>query len=49
MSTMTAQPPLPMLPVEAKPIGDAAGLVENEDGGVVFVHGQATFAWGDGR
>jgi transposase len=45
MTTMSAQPPLPMLPAEATPIGDAAGLVEDEAGGVVFVHGMATFAW----
>jgi transposase len=48
MTTMTAQPPLPMLPGQATPIGEAAGLVEDETGGAVFVHGLATFAWSVG-
>lgn len=43
---MTAQPPLPLVPVaEAIGIGDAAALVEDQDGGGVFVHGVLTFVW----
>jgi transposase len=45
MTTMTAQPPLPMLPGQATLVGEAAGLVEDETGGAVFVHGWATFGW----
>jgi hypothetical protein len=48
MAAMTAQPPLPMLPGEAIPVGTAAGMVEGGAGGVVFVHGSATFAWDAG-
>lgn len=34
-----------MLPAEAVPVGPVAGLVETEEGGVVFVAGLATFAF----
>lgn len=44
---MTAQMPLPVLAAEAVPIGDAAGLMEGATGGVVFLHGNAIFAWDD--
>ena len=36
---------LPLLPAEAAPIGPVAGLVETEEGGVVFVAGLAAFAF----
>lgn len=48
MSLMTAQPPLSPIPGEARPIGAAAGIVEDADGGRVFVHGNLTFAWDAG-
>lgn len=48
MARVSAQPPLPMLPAGAVEVGTAAGLVEGEAGGVVFVFGQATFAWAPG-
>ena len=35
---------LPLLPGEAIPIGDVAGLVEGEDGGAVFVWGALVVA-----
>ena len=41
LATMTRQPPLPMLPGEARPIGDAAGVCEYDHGGVVFIWGNA--------
>jgi len=49
-AAMIGQPPLPMLPADARPIGDAAGVCEDEHGGVVFIWGNAVFAWdaGDG-
>jgi hypothetical protein len=42
---MTAQPPLPLVPDGARPIGMAAAIVEDDDGGRVFVHGNLAFAW----
>ena len=39
---------LPLLPAEAAPIGPVAGLVETEEGGVVFVAGLAAFAFDSG-
>ncbi|WP_186526394.1 hypothetical protein [Leekyejoonella antrihumi] len=36
---------LPLLPAGAVPVGRLAGLVEDEAGGVVFICGQATFAF----
>lgn len=47
-ATMTRQPPLPMLPGDARPIGDAAGVCEYDHGGVVFIWGNAAFAWDAG-
>lgn len=50
MAVMTAQPPLPMAPVaDAVPIGAAAALVEGEEGGRVFLHGQLVYAWDAGQ
>jgi transposase-like protein len=39
---------LPLLPADAVPIGPVAGLVDGPEGGVVFVSGMATFAFGAG-
>lgn len=49
MSVMTAQPPLP-LPMTSGtvPLGAAASLKEDSDGGRVYIHGQLTFFWTDG-
>jgi len=43
-----SQPVLALVPGDAAPIGPSAGLVEGPDGGVVFVFGLATFAFGAG-
>lgn len=48
MARVSAQPPLPMLSAGAVEVGTAAGLLEGEAGGVVFVFGQATFGWEPG-
>ena len=50
MAVMTAQPPLPLVPDDARPVGAAAAIVEDDDGGRVFVHGNLAYAWdaGDG-
>ncbi|MEO8222211.1 MAG: putative transposase [Specibacter sp.] len=47
---MTAQPPLPVAMVsEAVPLGLAGELVRDADGGgLVFLHGQASFSWDGG-
>jgi len=45
---LTSQSRLPLIPIEATPIGLAAGLLEDERGGVVFLHGLATHQWGAG-
>ena len=41
MGVMTAQPPLPLIPAGAIPIGDAAAMVADDDGGRVFIRGGA--------
>lgn len=43
-----SQQVLPLLPADAVAIGPLAGLVETGEGGVVFVSGQATFAFAAG-
>jgi hypothetical protein len=48
MTVMTAQPPLPLTPAAARPVGVAAAIVEDDDGGRVFVHGNLAYAWDDG-
>jgi prepilin-type processing-associated H-X9-DG protein len=48
MAVMTAQPPLPLPPADARPIGAAAAIVEDGDGGRVFVHGNLAYAWDAG-
>ena len=49
MGVMTAQPPLPVTVEEgAVAIGAAASLLEDDDGGRVFLHGQLIYAWDGG-
>jgi prepilin-type processing-associated H-X9-DG protein len=48
MTTMTAQLPLPLAPAAGVPIGLAACLVEDDDGGRVFLNGQLSFVWDAG-
>jgi prepilin-type processing-associated H-X9-DG protein len=48
MAVMTAQPPLPLLADGARPFGAAAAIIEDVDGGRVFVHGNLCFAWDAG-
>jgi transposase len=48
MSVMTVQPPLPLVPDDARPVGAAAAIVEDGDGGRVFVHGNLAYAWDGG-
>ena len=45
---MTAQLPLPLAPAAGVPIGLAACLVEDQDGGQIFINGQLCFAWDAG-
>jgi transposase len=46
MSVMNAQPPLPVAPVAgAVSIGEAVALVEDGDGGRVFLRGELVYAW----
>jgi transposase len=46
MSVMNAQPPLPVPPVAgAVSIGEAVALVEDSDGGRVFLRGELVYAW----
>ncbi len=48
MGRMLSQPVLPLLPAGAKEIAPGVGLVTGPDGGLVMVHGLATFAWDGG-
>ena len=48
MARMLGQLPLPLLPAGAAEIAPGVGLVTGEDGGLVAVHGLATFAWDAG-
>jgi prepilin-type processing-associated H-X9-DG protein len=48
MTVMTTQPPLPLIPTGATEIGAAAAMIEDDDGGRVFVHGNLAFAWDAG-
>ncbi|WP_207346458.1 helix-turn-helix domain-containing protein [Arthrobacter sp. E3] len=45
---MTAQPPLPMAPIAVSHLGAAVSLLENEEGGKVFIHGELAYVWGPG-
>ena len=48
MAVMTAQPSLPLVLDDACPVGTAAAIVEDDDGGRVFVHGNLAYAWDAG-
>ena len=48
MALMTAQPPLPIAPVVGVEIGATVVLVEDADGGRVFLHGNLAYGWDDG-
>jgi transposase-like protein len=48
MARMLSQLPLPLLPGGAAEIAPGVGLVAGEGGGLVTVHGLATFAWDAG-
>jgi hypothetical protein len=49
MSVMNAQPPLPVAPAAgAVSIGEAVALVEDGDGGRVFLRGELLYAWSAG-
>ncbi len=48
MARMLSQLPLPLLPSGAAGIAPGVGLLASEDGGLVIVHGLATFAWDAG-
>jgi Helix-turn-helix domain len=48
MAGMLTQLPLPLLPAGAAEIAPGVGLVSGDDGGLVSVHGLATFAWDAG-
>ena len=48
MAGMLTQLPLPLLPAGAAEIGPGVGLVTGDGGGLVIVHGLATFAWDSG-
>jgi len=48
MAGMLTQLPLPLLPAGAAEIAPGVGLVAGDGGGLVIVHGLATFAWDAG-
>lgn len=49
MSLMTADPPLPFTPAaHAVEVGPAAGLIEDAEGGRVFIYGVLAYAWDPG-
>src|SRR3974390_2459168 len=48
MTVVTAQAPLPLAPGGARLVSGAAGIVEDDDGGRVFVHGNLAYAWDGG-
>ena len=48
MARMLSQLPLPLLPSGAAEIAPGVGFLAGEDGGLVTVHGLATFAWDGG-
>jgi hypothetical protein len=48
MARMLSQLPLPLLPAGAAEIAPGVGLLDGEEGGLVTVHGLATFAWDAG-
>src|SRR5450759_4642728 len=48
MGVMTAQPPLPLTPSGGVPFGAVAALVQDDDGGGVFIRGELSFVWDAG-
>src|SRR3974377_1009236 len=48
MAVMTVQPPLPLVPEDARAVGAAAAIVEGEGGGRGVVHGNLAYAWDAG-
>src|SRR6185437_3578362 len=48
MAAMLTQLPLPMLPESAAEVAPGVGVVTGAEGGLVLVHGLATFAWDAG-
>jgi transposase len=48
MAAMLTQLPLPLLPPDAAEIAPGVGVVTGRGGGLVLVHGLATFAWDAG-
>src|SRR5665811_1028463 len=48
MGVMTAQPPLPLTPSGGVPFGAVAALVQDDDGGRVFIRGELCFVWDAG-
>ena len=48
MAVMTSQQHLPLIADGARPLGTAAAIIEDADGGRVFVHGNLCFAWDGG-
>ncbi len=48
MALMLSQLPLPLLPAGAAEIAPGVGFLAGEQGGLVTVHGLATFAWDGG-
>ena len=48
MARMLSQLPLPLLPPGAAEIAPGVGFLAGEEGGLVTVHGLATFAWDAG-
>jgi prepilin-type processing-associated H-X9-DG protein len=48
MAVMTAQPPLPMAPAGTRMVSGAAAIVEDGDGGRVFIYGNLAYAWDSG-
>ena len=48
MARMLSQLPLPLLPSGAAEIAPGVGFLAGDDGGLVTVHGLATFAWDAG-
>src|SRR5260221_10951745 len=48
MAAMLPQLPLPLVPAGAAEVAPGVGLVTGPEGGLVLVHGLATFAWDAG-
>lgn len=48
MTVMTAQQPLALVPADAVEIGQAVCLVQDQDGGRVFIRGELVYAWDSG-